>query len=371
MAPFDRHDLEALVAPQSPPCVSVFLPAPGPVGGPIGIRLKNLMREAEGQLPPSPDRAALLEPLAALARSDASPHPAEGLALFRSAGFFAQYRLRGPLPEQVVVADTFHVRPLLRFLQEDHRYYVLALSLNRVELYESTPRGLERVDLPGLPGSLSEATPASKEGPSFLNLHTAGGRAVFHGHGSPELTRKGELPRFFRTIDRALWSRLRGERAPLLLAGVAAHWPVYRAISRYPHVAAAGIEGNPSDLGATALSERAAPIVRELFRSREERVLKEFGRARGRGRAAIGLEAVARGAASGRVRLLLLARGVPLWGELDAASGRVRRSDEPVERKDDVLDDVAELVLTRGGDVLVLAPDRMPDGSEVAALLRW
>jgi hypothetical protein len=277
MAQFDRRDLQTLLAPQPPPCVSVFLPAPEPglLGGPHAVRLKNLLRKAEELLAGAPDRDALLEPIAALAWADSWPNPAEGRALFRSAVFFAQHRLRGPLPERVVVADSFHVRPLLRFLQEDHRYYVLALSLNRVELHEGTPWALEPVDLPGLPGSLSETVPESKEGPAFLNLRTAGGRAIFHGHGSPELTRKGELPRFFRAVDRALWSRLRGERAPLLLAGVAAHWPVYRAISRYPHVAAEGIEGNPSDLGATGLRERAAPIVRELFRAREERVLQD------------------------------------------------------------------------------------------------
>jgi len=28
MVPFERRDLEALLAPQPPPCVSVFLPTP-------------------------------------------------------------------------------------------------------------------------------------------------------------------------------------------------------------------------------------------------------------------------------------------------------------------------------------------------------
>lgn len=372
MAPFDRHDLEALLAPRTPPCVSVFLPAAEPalLGSPHLVRLRNLLREVEERLPPSPDRAVLLEPLAALARPD-SALGKDGLALFRSAGFFAWHRLPVAVPERVVVADTFHVRPLLPFLQQNRRYYVLALSPTRVALHAGTPYGLEPVDVPGLPASLAEALPSSREGPAFLNVRTAGGRAMFHGHGSPEVARRNDLPRFFRAVDRALWPRLRGESAPLILAGVAAHWPAFRAVSRYPHVAAQGIEGNPSELGPAALRERAAPLVGELFRAREERVLQDFARARGRGRVAIGLEAVARQAAGGRARLLLLARGVSQWGELDAASGRVRRSDEPLERKDDVLDDVAELVLTRGGDVLVLPPERMPDGSDVAALLRW
>jgi hypothetical protein len=37
---------------------------------------------------------------------------------------------------------------------------------------------------------------------------------------------------------------------------------------------------------------------------------------------------------------------------------------------DDVLDDVAEAVLLRGGEVFLLSPDRMPRGREVMAELR-
>jgi hypothetical protein len=364
MAPFGRHDLEALLAPQEPPCVSVFLPTSRPAthADGDGVRLRNLLRQAEERLPASVDRAVLIEPFADAARPDAEGRPARGLALFRSVAFFARHWLPTPVPEKVVVADTFHVRPLLRFLQDDRRYYVLALGRNHVAFYEGTPYSLEPVEVAGLPASLDEAEPGPKEGPAFLQRRRAGrGRTSFHG----------DLPRFFRAVDRALWPRLRGERSPLILVGVAAHWPAYRAVSRYPHVAALGIEGNAADLGVAELRERAAAHAREIFRARDERVLRDFARARRRGLGAVGVEAVAAHAARGRVRLLLLPGGVPVWGSLDAVSGQVTRADGPVENKDDVLDDLAEVVLRRGGDVMALPAERMPDGSEAAALLRW
>jgi hypothetical protein len=61
-----------------------------------------------------------------------------------------------------------------------------------------------------------------------------------------------------------------------------------------------------------------------------------------------------------------------VWGRMDPASGEL---DLPAQRRseqdDDVLDDVAEAVLARGGDVLSLEPARMPSKSPVAATLRW
>jgi hypothetical protein len=41
------------------------------------------------------------------------------------------------------------------------------------------------------------------------------------------------------------------------------------------------------------------------------------------------------------------------------------------EQQEDVLDDIAEAVLLRGGDVWSLEEGRMPTKSPVAATLRW
>ena len=38
---------------------------------------------------------------------------------------------------------------------------------------------------------------------------------------------------------------------------------------------------------------------------------------------------------------------------------------------DDVLDDIAQAVISRGGEVLLLEPERLSNGTKVAAVLRW
>lgn len=56
-----------------------------------------------------------------------------------------------------------------------------------------------------------------------------------------------------------------------------------------------------------------------------------------------------------------------MQGSLDPTTGAVRRG----PGSDDLLEELAEAVLLRGGDVMSLAPARIPGGKPAVARLRW
>jgi hypothetical protein len=61
-----------------------------------------------------------------------------------------------------------------------------------------------------------------------------------------------------------------------------------------------------------------------------------------------------------------------VWGILDRKTGTIEQHDAQDDARDsDIPDDISECVLLKGGEVLVLAPERMPVASPVAAVLRW
>ncbi len=276
----------------------------------------------------------------------------DGLAVFRSPDFTAYYWIPMRLSEVAVVADTFHLKPLIQFLQSTRRFFVLALSQKSVTLYEGTPYSLGRVEVPDLPAAFTEALGLDRR-ESFLNLHssaTNGAAPLFHGHGGPAEDKKADLVCFFRVIDSALWRLLRDEHVPLVLVGVGYYHPIYRAISRYPSLTAHGVEGDFEQATPEEIHTKVWPIVSGLFRAREHEVLSEYTQLVGVGRATHDFLTVSRAAVHGRVRQLLVAEGVHLWG---------------------MLDDLAECVLTRGGKVLLVPGARMPSSSPVAATLRW
>jgi len=379
--PFTRQELQPLLAPHPAPCVSLFLPTHSrpPDAEQDPVRFKNLLGTATGLLHTeyaSKDTNALLEPLQALLDGDFWRQQTDGLAVFRSLDLMLHYRIPLSLPELAVVADTFHLKPLIKFLQANRRFFVLALSQNSVALYEGTPYALGRVDLPTLPASLIEELGVEQR-ESFLNLHASrAGRAapMFHGHGVPPTeNEKAELARFFQAIDNVLWEGLlREERAPLMLAGVGYYHPIYRTISRYQFLAAQSVEGNFERATPEEIHAKAWPLASELFREQENTLLNEYARLVGSGQAMNDLHAIAQATVQGRVRHLLVAESAQLWGRLDRADGSVvQHSAQQDTRDDDIFDDLAECVLTRSGEVLLLPADRMPSASPLAAILRW
>jgi len=393
MKPFTAQELASLLAPHGAPCVSIFLPIHHryPEAEQDPIRLRNVLGAVERLLRERyapEDTRVLLEPVQELAnvelwrywenllRKDYWRTPLGGIAAFRSPDFAAYYRIPMPLPELGVVADTFHIKPLLQFLQTTHRFFVLALSQKNVTLYEGAPYALGKAELPELPVTFVEALQNGQEEP-FLNLHSPignGAAPIFHGHhgGRASERKKEALALFFRAIDHAVTRLLRAERLPLVLCGLDSYQSLYRRISRYPYLAEHGVESNGAQMSLAEIHTKVWPIVSNLFQSRETAVLSEYTRLITSGRVTDNLHAIAQAAVQGRVRQLLIAEETQLWGRLDRANGDIRlHTSQQDTRDDDILDDIAEEVLSRGGEILLLPAARLPGASPIAALLRW
>jgi hypothetical protein len=132
------------------PCLSVYQPTHRrhPENQQDPIRFRNLMKELEASLRqryPEVDARPLMEPFEALARNgDFWNHTLDGLAVLGGTGIFRAFRLPQPVTELVVAGDSFHTKPLRRFLQSVDRYQVLALSLHDIRIFEGTRESRER-----------------------------------------------------------------------------------------------------------------------------------------------------------------------------------------------------------------------------------
>jgi hypothetical protein len=371
-----REDVLDLSSPHAHPCVSIYLPThrhhPGTEQD--RVRFKNLLRRAEELIGDGRKRSEvqdLLRPLEELSQPSFWTHQKDGLTIFRSPDTMVHYRLPMEMPELAVVSDSFHIKPLFPFLQTNHRYFVLSLAQNSVALFEGTPEALAPVDVEDLPESLVETLGLPRQA-GFLNFRTLRGAAMFHGHGAPDETRKEDLLRFFREIDRAIWRILRGETVPLVLAGVGYYLPLYREISQYRGLLEQAVEGSFDGASPEDLHARVWPVVRAFFDSVIEDALATREHAAGRGLVSDDLAAIARMAIQGRVRRLLLADAAYVWGTLDLASGEIHaREGQQDSSDDDVLDDLAEQVLLRAGEVLLTPAGRLGAGVVASAILRW
>src|SRR5690606_41410767 len=81
-------------------------------------------------------------------------HRSDGLALFLTdEGDMTEYRLSLRFEETVVLSDRLYVKPLLPILSGDGRFYVLALSQNKVRLLQGARYTMDELELKNIPQS--------------------------------------------------------------------------------------------------------------------------------------------------------------------------------------------------------------------------
>ena len=377
---FRAEDLQQLLAVHEDPCISIHMPThrrhPERTQDPI--QFKNLLGQAEAKLASRPGsrEGAILEPVRRLLDDPGIwEYALDGLAVFASESLTAAYRVPMPLPEAVVAADTFHTKPLFRFLRSNSVYYVLAISQNEVTLYQGSSFGAAPVELRALPSDLSEALGASEPDERERGIVAHGGPGhglAFHGRGPGREERKETLLKFFRAVDKGLHEYLREERAPLLIASVKYYKPMYSEANTYPHLLDEGLDGNFERANGDLIHAQALPIV---TRDRERRIAEWVDRYRSlepKGLAVDGIEAVASATVQGRVRAVLAAENGNTWGRLDRATGEVTLTQEGAGGSSpDLLDDICEEAWKRAAEIWVLPQRELPTAQAIAAVLRF
>jgi len=375
------HELQQLVGQQQPPCVSIYLPThrnrPGTEQD--RIRFKNLVSQAAGLLREKyrgKDVDWFLAPVEGLSTTEFWQHQEDGLAVCCCPGTCLHYRLPLAVPEIAVVSDTFHVKPIVGFLNSNRHYFVLALSKKEVKLYEGSSYGLGQIalellqkELRGVMGEIKAKAFFSFDIDAKEIPITASKELVVSNKIA-----KREVFKYFRAIDRALWPILRDERAPLVLAGVGYLHSLFREACRYPYLLDKGIEGNVARMPLESLREAAGRLVSSYETESEGALLNEYVRALKSGRASSQISDLAKAVVHGRVRVLLHEAGKTIWGRLGPETGdiTVHEHQQQQDAKDaDIIDDLCELTILKGGEVFEISAGNQLVDSPLAAIYRY
>jgi hypothetical protein len=377
---------DVLLAPQQPPCLSLYQPTHrvAPESDQDPIRFKNLVRALEESLAADHDAdevERLLKPFRDLeADSRFWRYNGDGLAVLATADDFRVYRLQRPVPELAVVADTFHTKPLLRIMQSADRFQVLGLDRGSVRLFEGTRDALDEVELAsGVPATLTEALGEELTDP-HLTVASYGskgpaGNPMVHGHGA----RKDELDidtrRYFLAVDRAILAHhSRPSGLPLLLAALPEYHGVFRELSKNPFLIDQTIDVNPTAIDRDELLERSWQALEPTYLARLGELVERFGTASAHDKGSADVSDVAMAAIGGRVDTVLVEAERLIPGRVDEETGRLTvAAEDDLDDADvgDVLDEIGEHVLRRGGEVVVVPSERMPTDTGLAAIYRY
>ena len=349
------------------------------------IRFKNLITEAQDRLVflglRKPDIDKLLEPAYKLQLdSDFWQHQSDGLVLFLAFNFFRYYRLPISFETLLVVADRFHLKPLIPLLSKNGHFFVLALSQKNIRLLEGSLFNIDELDLDDVPSSLRAAL-WFDDPEKQLQYHTGsisprgvGARpAIFHGQGVNEQDNKIDLLRYFQHVDKGLMETLGDEESPLILAGVDYLLPIYQQANSYPYLVEQAIEGNPDERSAEDLHQDALRIVKPIFDADQQQAIERYSELSGSGSelASDHLASIIPAAHNGRVETLFVRLGEQRWGRFDDRKNLLEQHAESVPGDQDLLDLVAIQTLSNGGNVFALELEGMPAESPIAAVFRY
>ncbi|MBV9200656.1 MAG: hypothetical protein JOY83_13190 [Alphaproteobacteria bacterium] len=377
---FSRDDLDELVALEENPAVSLYLPT-HVAGREIRqdpIRLKNLLSAAAERLAASwrrPEIEELLQPAAVLVGDeDFWRHQQPGLAAFLAPHFSRTHKLPVPVPEEALVADHFHIRPLLPLLEDAGPFWVLTISAKQTHLYRGSRWEFsedKEISLPQGVGGI-RATTDYQETQYASPVGRRGTLAHAQSFGeAPEELRKSELIEFLHRVTAVVEPRLKGNPAPVILGAHPEIQGHFREIAGWKEIQHNGISENPDALSADELHRRAYALLEPRLAEARNAALDRLNASVSAGKATTKPEEIVNAARYAKIDSLFLTQSEPLWGRPDESEDRVIAHGGAGEGDVDLADYAALMSLRHGGSVTLVERELLPPPGLCAAILRY
>lgn len=342
------------------------------------IRFKNLVKEIEQSLGIKYDKKTIEKKMKAFYDLEQDrpfwEHVADGLAIFASEDQCIIYRLQRPVNELAMVADSFHIKPLIRIFQSADRYHLLTLDQKEFSLFEGTRYQLEEVELdPQISSTITDAL-GDDYGEKLLIIGGSGprGQAVFHGFGSKKDVIDKETEKFFRIVDEEVLTYYsQTSKIPLYLVALDENQSSFRKISKNKYLQKEGIKVSSQSMDIESLKKAAWEAMEESYLEKTRLLVEKFENARSQDKGSDDIAQVVRAATENKISHLLLESDRVIAGSIDLETGNLLDANIEDPHIDDVLDDLAELVFKQQGEVLVLPKERMPSSTGLAAIYRY
>ena len=352
----DAVQIAALQSLVDPPAVTLLLRNDRPDRS---GRLDALFAEVESRLSLELEPAevmARIRDLVELAETVDEDRGQSAIALFASADHRAASRLPEPVEDRVVVDDTFATRDLVRAWLRSPSYLVVVLADPGARLFLGRGRVVREAADRWFPVRADRS-----DGPSE--------RGRRH---DPGIEREQRRTRLFREVDLGLDEYGPEATGPVFVLGARERAAAFVAASRHRRrIAGVVSRGLPSGETMAHVARTVWPAVEDWLARRQEEAILELEEAMGARRLAAGIDEVWSLARDGRGDLLVVEEGFALAARADG--DRLERVEDPRVPGvvDDVVDEVIEAVMNRGGRVAIVADGTLDDRDRIALKLRY
>lgn len=358
------NEATKLVKTKSAPAISLYLATDvkdKDGASKLRMNLHKLYMTAEALVLRSydyPTGARLLQPLKKALSMIGLTRAKGGIGIYHSEHFTGMVRLPTITSDLAVAADSFHLKPVLRCAQSRRSYYLLALRKNHADLLLVTVDGTKQIERIAIGSNQDRQLPNRRNNQWFMD--------------GIKIRRQKDMKLNMEELNRRLEIHLQSERLPLLLAGAHHQQAAFRNACQYINLMERSVEGNVEHLDVDTLTHLSLNIMEYYFSELDNRSVAAFLKAEASGLTITNLDEIAKAAARGQIQSLLVADDRQIWGHLDRDTGAIQVVEQRHQSAtDDLLDDIAELTINKGGGVTILPSIAMPRNKLIAAVLRW
>ncbi len=335
----NEHLLNKLIASNKGIHISAYIENMG-VQKDVKLQLREAVDTATEILEPvisETELKRLLSPIERLISDDrALKNLASNFAVFRT---FETFRVL-PIPTEIeqicVVSDSFHVKPLLSWVQADPEFLVFALDKTSVSIYAGSDKNVDFID------------------------------HYKHNAYAGEPTRK-DFRDCFDRLNEWLKHQNVSQSKKIFIASQEKLGSKQIACIDLPNVYLLN-----RNIGSNIknIAEAARQKMKELNERELERNLIDFNFALAMEMTQNNIADIAKYAVKGEVAKLIIARDVNVFGKVNRTSGKLTINPFQLDHEDDdILDDLAQIVVQNGGKVITIDKDRIP-GKRVAIAIR-
>ncbi len=362
---FTKEHLKELIEKQADLSISVFVPTYRANRNDENyIGFKNAVKEVKSNLTErgleEEEIKDLMEPLVQMLDDEEFwKFQSDGLAVFRTKDTFEYFTVPLHFENFTYIGAEFYLKPMVDLLSHDEEFYLMAISLNKIRLFDCTRYSLEEIDISGMFPENVEASKWFKDENPTQQSHSLPTNEL-HGHGANKDSRTDDIRRFFRDVKTGMRDFFRGKRKKLMLAGVDHVVELCRETLDYPYTYETHIYGNHDDTNPLLLHEQAVSIIEQQFNVKLQEEVDSTVEMLDTDMAGKDLKQIVKASVSGKIDKLFVKNREVAWGYFDEEQFKV----EPTASKDNgeicLLNKAAVETILNGGTVHLIDRDNVP-----------
>lgn len=316
-------------------------------------RIKDACEWLNNAMSPK-ERVKFLEPLHALLNDSRILKQMKGnIGIFRNEEVFRILNIPIDVEQSCQVATSFHVKPLLRWLQGGQEFLLLGLEKEAAHLYQGSEDCFKLVD--------SVLFPEFFKTKDLDDEYTSLKKSRLHRERAVET---------FAWLNDWIQSLTESAKPRLFLAGEESLLRPLTNSLKYKNAVRTPIANSFASANAVELCRIIRKILKEESKKNLEKTLLEFRFAEEIKRVRKNIFQISRAVVQGKVCKLIITDELSIFGKIDPKTGGIAIHPFDLDHEDDcILDDLAQMVLNQGGEVIVAKRDEIPKGRPILAIL--